>query len=157
MTRCLFKLLRNKVNRERNSCRKVYYQNKVHDLKKIKPHKSWQEINNGNCTEWSAIWCEIKRVITKLHKFDFTPKLHDTKCNFHFIIFILKSETLFVNLEEPDAFLFKNVHTFASSFTSRSLATVGKKICDSIGLIRVKNSKNVNIMKGFIEIKEQHK
>ena len=24
-------------------------------------------INNGNCTEWSAIWCEIKRVITKLH------------------------------------------------------------------------------------------
>ena len=59
-------------------------------------------------------------------KFDFTPKLHDTKCNFHFIIFILKSETLFVNLEEPDAFLFKNVHTFASSFTSRSLATVAK-------------------------------
>ena len=24
-------------------------------------------INNGNCTEWGAIWCEIKRVITKLH------------------------------------------------------------------------------------------
>jgi hypothetical protein len=24
-------------------------------------------INNGNCTEWSAIWCEIKRVITKSH------------------------------------------------------------------------------------------
>ena len=24
-------------------------------------------IYNGNCTEWSAIWCEIKRVITKLH------------------------------------------------------------------------------------------
>ena len=94
-------------------------------------------IYNGNCTEWSAIWCEIKRVITKIarprsgsaickHKFDFTPKLHDMKCNFHFIIFILKSETLFVNLEEPDAFLFKNVHTFASSFTSRSLATVAK-------------------------------
>ena len=35
MTRCLFKLLRNKVNRERKSYRKVYYQNKVHDLKKI--------------------------------------------------------------------------------------------------------------------------
>ena len=31
------------------------------------------------------------------------------------------------------------------------------ELCDSIGLIRVKNSKNVNIMKGFIEIKEQHK
>ena len=24
------------------------------------------EINNGNCTEWSAIWSEIKRVVTKL-------------------------------------------------------------------------------------------
>ena len=24
-------------------------------------------INNGNCTEWSAIWSEIKRVITKSH------------------------------------------------------------------------------------------
>ena len=24
-------------------------------------------VNNGNCTEWSAIWCEIKRVITKSH------------------------------------------------------------------------------------------
>ena len=24
-------------------------------------------IHNGNCTEWSAIWCEIKCVITKSH------------------------------------------------------------------------------------------
>ena len=24
-------------------------------------------VNNGNCTEWSAIWSEIKRVITKSH------------------------------------------------------------------------------------------
>ena len=24
-------------------------------------------INNGNCTEWSAIWSEVKRVITKSH------------------------------------------------------------------------------------------
>ena len=24
-------------------------------------------LNNGNCTEWSAIWSEIKRVITKSH------------------------------------------------------------------------------------------
>ena len=24
-------------------------------------------VYNGNCTEWSAIWCEIKRVITKSH------------------------------------------------------------------------------------------
>ena len=32
----------------------------VHDFK-------MNIINNGNCTEWSAIWCEINRVITKLH------------------------------------------------------------------------------------------
>ena len=58
-------------------------------------------INNGNCTEWSAIWSEIKRVITKSicnHKFDFRPKLHDTKCNFHFITFILKSTSGNVSL-----------------------------------------------------------
>ena len=24
-------------------------------------------VNNSNCTEWSAIWSEIKRVITKSH------------------------------------------------------------------------------------------
>jgi hypothetical protein len=52
--------------------------------------------------EWSAIWAEIKRMITKIarprtgsaicnHKFDFSPKLHDRKFNIHFIIFILKS------------------------------------------------------------------
>jgi hypothetical protein len=28
---------------------------------------SSQNVNNGNWTEWSAIWTEIKRVITKLH------------------------------------------------------------------------------------------
>ena len=49
-------------------------------------------ITNGNCTEWSAIWSKIKRVIMICNqKFDFRPKLYDTKCNFHFVIFILKS------------------------------------------------------------------
>ena len=28
-------------------------------------HKKY--ISNSNCTEWSAIWSEIKRVITNLH------------------------------------------------------------------------------------------
>ena len=32
------------------------------------------------------------------HKFDFRPKLHDTKCNFHFITFILKSTSGNVSL-----------------------------------------------------------
>ena len=27
------------------------------------------------------------------HKFDFRPKLHDMKCNFHFVTYILKSKS----------------------------------------------------------------
>ena len=53
-------------------------------------------INNGNWTKWSAIWCKIIRVISNIdrarsagliwnHKYDFRPKLHDTKFNYHFI------------------------------------------------------------------------
>ena len=48
------------------------------------PNKSW--INNGNCTEWSAIWSEIKRVITKSHdreagvRFVITSLISDQNC-----------------------------------------------------------------------------
>ena len=53
-------------------------------------------IYNGNWTEWSAIWSEIIRVISRIwnHKYDFRPKLHDTKFNYHFITSILKSQNL---------------------------------------------------------------
>ena len=40
-------------------------------------------IYNGNCTEWSAVWSEIIRMILKLH---------DTKFNYHFITAILNSQ-----------------------------------------------------------------
>ena len=49
-----------------------------------------------NGMEWSAIWSEIIRVISKSEeraarvRFDFRPKLHDTKFNYHFITAILK-------------------------------------------------------------------
>ena len=46
--------------------------------------------NNGNWTEWSAIWAKIIRVIWN-HKYDFRPKLHCTRFNYHFITSILKS------------------------------------------------------------------
>ena len=39
----LFKLLRNKVNRERKRCRKIYYQNKVQDLCDTKPRDWWRK------------------------------------------------------------------------------------------------------------------
>ena len=40
----LFKLLRNKVNRERKSCGAIYYNNKVHDLKNTRPRDWWREV-----------------------------------------------------------------------------------------------------------------
>ena len=40
----LFKLLRNKVNSERKRCRKIYYQNKVKELRNTKPRDWWRKI-----------------------------------------------------------------------------------------------------------------
>ena len=61
------------------------------------------KVNNGNWTEWNAIWSEILREISKsnegaarvrfeINKYDFRPKLHDPKFNYHFIRSILKSQ-----------------------------------------------------------------
>ncbi|CAB4037312.1 Hypothetical predicted protein, partial [Paramuricea clavata] len=40
----LFKMLRNKVNRERKRCRKSYYQSKVHNLRNTNPRDWWREV-----------------------------------------------------------------------------------------------------------------
>ena len=40
----LFKILRNKVNRERKRCRRVYYENKVKDLQDSKRRDWWREV-----------------------------------------------------------------------------------------------------------------
>ena len=55
-------------------------------------HNLTDMINNGNWTDWSAIWSEILRVISKSNetKYDFRPKLHDTKFNYQLFISILK-------------------------------------------------------------------
>ncbi len=56
------------------------------------PEVYGEKVNNGNSTEWSAIWSEIIHVISKMerarsassiwtHMYDFRPKLHDTKFN----------------------------------------------------------------------------
>ena len=43
-------------------------------------------INNGNCTEWSAIWAEIIRVISKSNeraarvRFEITSMISDQNC-----------------------------------------------------------------------------
>ena len=65
--------------------------------------KTWFSISNGNWTKWSAISAEIICVISNSnehaawvsnHKYDFRPKLHDTRFNYHFITSILKSQDL---------------------------------------------------------------
>ena len=40
----LFKLLRNKVNREKIRCRAIDYNNKVRDLKNTRPRDWWREV-----------------------------------------------------------------------------------------------------------------
>ena len=40
----LYKMLRNRVNRERKRCRSVYYENKVKDLRVSKPRNWWREV-----------------------------------------------------------------------------------------------------------------
>ena len=51
-------------------------------------------INNGNCTEGSAIWSKIKHVITKSHDYEvwFRPK-YTTQSAITTLLFILKSNT----------------------------------------------------------------
>ena len=52
--------------------------------------------NNGNWTEGSAIWSEIKLVILKSIcnlKYDFRPKLHDMKFWYFITLAFLKLET----------------------------------------------------------------
>lgn len=59
----LFKLLRNKVNRECKRCRKIYYQNKVQDLCDTKSRDWWREIKQLCGT-------------TKINKRDLKSSLH---------------------------------------------------------------------------------
>ena len=54
-------------------------------------------MNNGNWTEWSAIWSEIICVISKSNeraawvRFEITSMISDQNCNYHLIKSILKS------------------------------------------------------------------
>ena len=69
-------------------------------------------IYNGNWTELSAIWSEIKiereRSASSIsnQKYDFRPKLHDRKFNCHFIRSILKSPNLIAKFAKQWLFVF---------------------------------------------------
>ena len=73
-------------------------------------------INNGNCTEWSAIWAEIIRMISKSNEraarvqFEITSMISDQNCTTQssittFIITsILKSHNLIAQIQEMQDF-----------------------------------------------------
>ena len=75
-----------------DSSKKVYHLINYHLKQMIKQpgilitRNTSFKIYNGNCTEWSAIWSEIKRVITKSHdreagvRFVITSLISDQNC-----------------------------------------------------------------------------
>ena len=65
-------------------------------------------INNGNCTEWSAIWSEIKRVITKSH---------DREAGMRFVITSLISDQNCMTRSAISTFILKSTSGYASLFT----------------------------------------
>ena len=90
----LFNLLRNKVNRERKRCRKVYYNNKVWDLKDTRPRDWWREVKQlcGNarssCPDLRSILrtntsCTDQQLANKINRAyvsvmeDYTPLADD--------------------------------------------------------------------------------
>ena len=95
-----------------------------------------QDINNGNWTEWGAIWAEIIHVISIWnHNYHFRPKLHDTSFNYHFITSILKSpkyrtwsvQTFYWCSTEP---VWKFIHLLGGK--SKSFGNKSCKICHMI-------------------------
>ena len=60
----LFKILRNKVNRERKRSQKVYYENKVESLRASKPRDWWREVKQL-CGSTKSTEHDLK---SKLHK-----------------------------------------------------------------------------------------
>ena len=58
----LFKILWNKVNRERKSCRGVYYENKVKDLQDSKPRDWWREVKQ-QCGSPKTTGSDLKSVL----------------------------------------------------------------------------------------------
>ena len=68
-------------------------------------------INSGDCTERSAIWSEIKRVITKSHdreagvRFAITSLISDQNCTTRSAISTLLHSFLNLKQDTPPAFL----------------------------------------------------
>ena len=59
----LYKLLRNKVNRERKRCRMIYYKNKVQDLQHTKPRDWWRVVKQF-CGTSKAARRDIRSILS---------------------------------------------------------------------------------------------
>ena len=75
----LFKLLRNKVNRERKRCRTIYYDSKVRDLKDTRPRDWWREVKQlcGNGDRARKDIRSILRIHTDCTDRDLADKIND--------------------------------------------------------------------------------
>ena len=58
----MFKLFRNKVNRERKRCRKIYYQKKVQDVHDTKPRDWWREVKQL-CGNTNVPRCDLRTIL----------------------------------------------------------------------------------------------
>ena len=75
----LFRLLRNKVNRERKRCRAIYYNNKVRDLKNTLPLDWWSEVKQlcGNGGSARKDIRSILRINTDCTDRDLADKINE--------------------------------------------------------------------------------
>ena len=112
----LYKQLRNKVNRSRKICRKLYYEAKVQDLKYNKPKDRWREVKRlcgHQVTSTSNIFANLEKDTQDLDSLsnlindcllepmrDYEP-LPDN-------IFTLTENDIPISLSEEDVFAFLN-------------------------------------------------
>ena len=93
--------------------------------------------NNGNWTEWSAIWPEIICVIWN-HKYDFRQKLHDTR--FHFLLHLFWNrpntglgQVLYFIYAVLSPFEIKFIHFWGGK--NKSFGNISSKICLTIRFV----------------------
>ena len=76
----LFKLLINKVNRDKKRCRAIYYDNKVRELKDTRPRDWWREFKQlcGNGDNARKDIRSILRIHTDCTDRDLADKINET-------------------------------------------------------------------------------
>ncbi|CAH3022045.1 unnamed protein product [Porites evermanni] len=87
----LFKILRNKVNRERKRCRKVYYENKVEGLRASRPRDWWREVKQL-CGSTKSTERDLKSMLHKdlvCEDAVLAEKINQASTHFFLVCFVL--------------------------------------------------------------------